>query len=68
MTTPTDDPLARIAELEGLLREVRGLLAECLALNPTVIGDMEKIRVWLDVIARMKAEAALAAREDGDAK
>ena len=37
--------------------EMRGLLAECLALNPAVSGDMEKVRVWSDVARRMKEEA-----------
>lgn len=37
--------------------ELRGLIAECLALNPTVTGDMEKVRVWADVVKRMKKAA-----------
>lgn len=42
---------ARVAEL-------RGLIAECLALNPIVSGDMEKVRVWADLLRRMKKEAS----------
>ena len=37
--------------------ELRGLLAECLALNPVVSGDMEKVRVWADVVRRMREAA-----------
>lgn len=43
--------------------ELRGLIAECLALNPTVSGDMDKVRVWVDVLRRMKSEAARHAPE-----
>ena len=42
---------------ETVTAELRGLMAECLALNPTVSGDMEKVRVWADVVKRMKAAA-----------
>lgn len=38
--------------------KMRGLLAECLALNPIVSGDMEKMHVWADVLRRMKKEAS----------
>ena len=47
----------RIAELEAKLADARGLAAECLALNPMVSGDMEKVRVWADVVARLRRMA-----------
>ncbi len=36
------------------ISELRGLVAEMLALNPFVSGDMEKVRVWADVLKRLK--------------
>lgn len=36
---------------------LRGVIAECLALNPIVSGDMKKVRVWAQVLERMKALA-----------
>lgn len=47
-----------VADVEKTLGELRGLIAECLALNPVVSGDMEKVRVWADVVARMKEAAS----------
>lgn len=37
--------------------DLRGLIAECLALHPVVTGDMEKVRVWADVVRRMREAA-----------
>lgn len=36
------------------LANARGLVAELLALNPSVSGDMEKVRVFADVIRQMQ--------------
>lgn len=40
----------RDAEIAAL----RALIAECLALNPAVTGDLATVRVWADVVRRMR--------------
>jgi len=56
--------LDRIAELEAEVERLRGLLAEMLALNPIVSGDMEKVRVWAATLKA--ARAALNPAEAGE--
>lgn len=44
-------------DLPVMAANLRSLIADCLALNPVVTGDMEKVRVWTDVVRRMQAVA-----------
>ena len=44
----------RIAKLEAENANARGLVAEMLALNPIVSGDMEKVHVWAGVLSRLR--------------
>lgn len=46
------------AFVESHTANLRGLLAECLALNPMVSGNMEKVREWAEVVRRMREEAS----------
>jgi len=55
-----DEARAELERVRGALSEARGLAAECLALHPSVTGDMERVRVWSGVVARLRA---LAGRE-----
>ena len=52
------DTLSRLDAANKRIAELEGLMAEFLALNPTVSGDMEKVRVFADVLRSMKEEAS----------
>jgi len=56
---------SQMAALQEENARLRGLLAEMLALNPSVTGDMEKVGVWAATLAAARAALSPSGEEEG---